>query len=526
MTATALLLALITFPTTATAGADASAEPAASPAPVLLEFSSPGCPPCRQMKPIIEQLKRKGYPIQVVGTDESPDLAARYKVTEVPTFIVIDPETGQQLARSKGAQSPTELAEFYNDAVTRDEASTTRDIPPPRTRTRPRPHAEDAENRERETGADEADDDAQRERPASASASAPKRVATNPRPWETVVRIKVHGQGSIGFGSGTIIHSTPEESIILTCAHIFKMDRGPQYPPSRFPLKISIDLFDGKLSDREPRQVHYSNETYEGRAIDYDFSRDVGLIRIKPGRRLPYARVVPTHWAPRAGMEMITVGCSEGRDATAWSTQITSATMRGRLSGGYEAIECSNAPKQGRSGGGLFTSDGYVAGVCDFAEPMGNHGLYAHPTSIYAMLDRNNMMAFYAPAAPRNGPMLAKNDPPRSPRSPAPITRAQSPDGDEAGDLTMPPPEFLGIKKPARVEKVGQTTTRKRWHSPSPVTTDLKLDPSADADHFESGEPPAALSQVQEEEAESRPAPMKVRQASSKWRPATTPIPD
>jgi thiol-disulfide isomerase/thioredoxin len=523
MTATALLLALITFPAFSNAGTEAYAEPSSN-APVLLEFSSPGCPPCRQMKPIVEQLKRKGYPIQVVGTDESPDLAARYKVTEVPTFIVIDPETGKQLARSKGAQSPTELAEFYNDAVTREEADS-RDIPPPRTRTRPR--VEDTENRDADTGTDEADNDAREERaaPAAAPAPAPKRAATNPKPWETVVRIKVHGQGSIGFGSGTIIYSSDEEAIILTCAHIFKMDRGPQYPPSRFPLKITIDLFDGKLSGRQPAQVHYANETYEGRAIDYDFSKDVGLIRIKPGRKLPYARVVPTHWAPRTGMEMITVGCSEGRDATAWSTQITSATMRGRLSGGYEAIECANAPKQGRSGGGLFTSDGYVAGVCDFAEPMGNHGLYAHPTSIYAMLDRNKMMAFYAPATPRNGPMLAKNDEPRSPRTPAPITRAQSPDGDEGGDLTMPPPEFLGIKRPARVEKVGQSTKRKAWHSPSPVTTDLKLDPSADADHFESGEPPAQA-QAQEEEPEARPAPMKVRQASTKWQPATTPLPD
>ena len=29
----------------------------------------------------------------------------------------------------------------------------------------------------------------------------------------------------------------------------------------------------------------------------------------------------------------------------------------------YHAIECQHSPKQGRSGGGLFTEDGYVAGV-------------------------------------------------------------------------------------------------------------------------------------------------------------------
>src|SRR5207245_1260906 len=81
--------------------------------------------------------------------------------------------------------------------------------------------------------------------------------------------------------------------------------------------------------------------------------------------------------------------CSEGHDATAWNTTIVSPSMHG-LAGNpqYEAIECITAPKQGRSGGGLYTSDGYIAGVCDFAEPRGNHGLYATPTSIYSILDR------------------------------------------------------------------------------------------------------------------------------------------
>src|SRR5262249_11171964 len=186
--------------------------------------------------------------------------------------------------------------------------------------------------------------------------------APNPKPWETVVRIKVHGAGMIGFGSGTIVHSTSKESIILTCAHIFKLDRGPQAPPSSFPRKITVDLFDGKLTGMKPAQVHYSNETFEGQAIDYDFSRDVGLIRIRPGRRLPFARVVPPHWKPAERMDMITVGCSEGHDATAWNTVIMNPNMRGLSgNGAYEAIECMVAPKQGRSGGGLFTSDGYVA---------------------------------------------------------------------------------------------------------------------------------------------------------------------
>ncbi len=145
-----------------------------------------------------------------------------------------------------------------------------------------------------------------------------------------------------------------------------------------------------------------------GQAVDYDFGLDVGLIRIRPGRRLPAARVVPAHWEPRSRMKMLTVGCSEGHDATAWHTLIVNPRMKG-LSGNasYQAIECMIAPKQGRSGGGLFTTDGYVAGVCNFAEPRGDHGLYATPRSIYAILDRNNMMALYEPVTRGKGALLA-----------------------------------------------------------------------------------------------------------------------
>ena len=47
-----------------------------------------------------------------------------------------------------------------------------------------------------------------------------------------------------------------------------------------------IDLFDGNLQGTQPAKVHFL-ESVEGKAVDYDFTRDVGLIRIRPGRRLP-----------------------------------------------------------------------------------------------------------------------------------------------------------------------------------------------------------------------------------------------
>ncbi len=326
------------------------------------------------------------------------------------------------------------------------------------------------------------------------------------------MRIRVLNNRSIGFGSGTIIHSTPEESYILTCAHIFKIDGRKQARPSEFPRKIMVDLFDGNLKGQ---QVHFL-EAVAGTAVDYDFTRDVGLIRIRPGRRLPACRVVPTHWEPASRMQVMTVGCSEGRDATAWPTVISRPRIQNFLSGNpaYEAIECNEAPKQGRSGGGLFTDDGYIAGVCNFAEPQGNHGLYATPRSIYSLLDRNNLMALYAPVSRGSGTLVADRRAGTKPlRGGVAVARSQSPDHEEPAprrnrinseEISVPHPSLLGIAEPAttRVARSApaasasaEVTRRTAWQ-PHPVDsgearqrakaeqTDLNLDPAADHDRF------------------------------------------
>jgi hypothetical protein len=473
-------------------------------------------------------------------------------VDAVPTFIVVDPD-GRELGRTSGSQPASQLARFYQQVRAKAQ-------PPAGSRA----HAEtedsgqDEDEADRKAvdrdptkkAADEDDPKAQSEEHDSQDAS----VFQNPKPWETVVRIRVLAPSSVGFGSGTIIQSSSNEALILTCAHIFKLDGLRQAPPNRFPRKIMIDLFDGKLHGEHPAQVHFV-ETVEGRVVDYDFSTDVGLIRIRPGRRLPSARVVPTHWHPRSRMLMYTVGCSEGQDATAWSTVVQNPQMHG-LSGNpnYEAIECRHAPKQGRSGGGLFTQDGYVAGVCNFAEPRGDHGLYATPRSIYGLLDRNRLMALYAPLSPGSAVQLAsRGDRPRGQSdAPATIARGQSPDGLESekvaarqGDVTVPPPELV-IKSPLTTRRASASTEastrRMAWHpthqAPAPAPrltmtepagntepTELNIDPQADHDrfsHFEADQPASDPTVNSEDLPAASPpsAPVADTTSKSRWRPA------
>ncbi|AGA28116.1 sigma-70 family RNA polymerase sigma factor [Singulisphaera acidiphila] len=214
-------------------------------------------------------------------------------------------------------------------------------------------------------------------------------VKTNPRPWETVVRIKVQGSGSIGFGSGTVIQSVPEASLILTCAHIFKLNNNPNDPPERAPHKITVDLFNGE--SHKPSQV----QTVTAVVVDYDLGRDVALLRIRPNRTLAVSPIIPPSWEPQKGMRMITAGCSDGNTPTCWTTDIINSKIKLFNDSPYTATECRFAPKQGRNGGSLSTLDGFVAGVSNYAEPRGNRGYYATSESIYHLLARNNLAYLY-----------------------------------------------------------------------------------------------------------------------------------
>ncbi|HIQ23060.1 MAG TPA: thioredoxin, partial [Planctomycetes bacterium] len=56
---------------------------------VLLEFSAPWCKACRRMGPTLEALRARGYPVRQVDYDRQPQLAAKYRVRLLPTFVML-----------------------------------------------------------------------------------------------------------------------------------------------------------------------------------------------------------------------------------------------------------------------------------------------------------------------------------------------------------------------------------------------------------------------------------------------------
>jgi len=56
----------------------------------LKRFTSSWCQPCKQLAPIIEQLKPE-YPeviFQTIDVDEDPEIAKNYAIKSVPTIVI------------------------------------------------------------------------------------------------------------------------------------------------------------------------------------------------------------------------------------------------------------------------------------------------------------------------------------------------------------------------------------------------------------------------------------------------------
>jgi thioredoxin 1 len=82
--------------------------------PVLVDFYGSWCPPCQRIAPIVEKLAEDGYRVCKVNVQAQPELAGRYKVSAVPTLVVL--RGGQEAVRFTGVQSERTLRDALDRA--------------------------------------------------------------------------------------------------------------------------------------------------------------------------------------------------------------------------------------------------------------------------------------------------------------------------------------------------------------------------------------------------------------------------
>ena len=210
------------------------------------------------------------------------------------------------------------------------------------------------------------------------------------------VRLRVDSPGGHDWGTGTIIDTREGEALILTCGHIFRESQGQG--------TIEVHLFGEN-----------SMIKVLGTCLYYDADEmDLALVAITapgPVRAMPIA---PACYRIQPLQAVWSVGCDHGGNPTVRSHHVMSidkihTPAHHRIPFPY--VQVSGSPVAGRSGGGLFSNDGYLIGVCNTGCPMVNDGHFVPPHIIRHVLDKMNLAYVYRNPS-LGSPSLAYPPPP------------------------------------------------------------------------------------------------------------------
>ena len=404
---------------------------------VLLDFYADWCAPCRAMNPTVAALADQGYPVQKVNIDQNRPLAAKYGIGNIPCFVML--VDGKEVDRVVGGTSFSRL-----ERMCKLGASSTRPNPPPLlpdarapagSSPPPRAPADQlASTRWRGQQPSEfspreatppADDRRERQTeplsvlPVGRSAAG---TVSNADLIAASVRLRIEDADGHSSGSGTIIDARNGEALVLTCGHIFRDSQGKG--------RIEVDLFGRDGVRRVP-----------GRLISFNLERDVGLVAIRPAGAVNVARIAPPDYRVQSGMPVVSIGCNNGENPTARHSRINSLDKFL----GPPNIQVAGQPVEGRSGGGLFSSEGYVIGVCNAADPSDGEGLFAAPATIRAELDSAKLSFAYqasgalpvSPLGAASSPAdsLAAVAPPPLPESMPGVAESEPPESKELSPL-------------------------------------------------------------------------------------------
>jgi thiol-disulfide isomerase/thioredoxin len=353
---------------------------------VLLDFQAPWCAPCRSMDSTISQIEHAGYPVRKINIDQDRTLAAQYNVQSIPCFVLL--VDGQEAGRVNGAVRRGELIELFSKAG----------VGPNNTRHAiARAQSPDPPLRAVSLPGEVDRNPLTRSRSAQGGHGLEHSAVAAQDLIAASVRLTIQDPKGTSYGSGTIIDSRQGEALVLTCGHIFRDSQGQG--------QIAVDLFGPQAPQKVP-----------GRLIGYDEKNDIGLVCIRPGVPVKVAPVAPKGYVFSKGDRVTTVGCNNGGPATAVVSKITGIDKFL----GAPNVQVAGLPVQGRSGGGLFTADGQVIGVCNAADPADSEGLYAALGTIHQQLDKAGLSVVYenrpASGAPATEVAGGPNGPARRPQ--------------------------------------------------------------------------------------------------------------
>lgn len=79
-------------------------------------FTADWCNPCKKVKPIVEEINKDSIvKFQMIDVDSEIELAKRFEIMSVPTFILMD--DGKEVNRIIGAQNKENLLDFIKTGL-------------------------------------------------------------------------------------------------------------------------------------------------------------------------------------------------------------------------------------------------------------------------------------------------------------------------------------------------------------------------------------------------------------------------
>ncbi len=360
---------------------------------MLLDFTASWCQPCQEIKPLMRKLVDQGWIVRQIDADREPGHVQRWKVERLPTIIVL--QDGEEVDRILGSITQEQLQQrLQNRNGPRDLA------PKPTTGDSefggnqpqaPAPHLATLAARSDSSGpfpplhssntkfeiesvpsfVTQASAVAPIARADAGSSMPPNAPSSNP--MSATVRIRVDEANSLAVGTGTIIDQHDRDVLVLTCGHLFRNGGG-----------------------RSPTSVEYMRNGQWVRAsatvVDYQCEQiDIALLTFQADSSLDRVTLRPASESLNEGEPVVSIGCDHGADPTARKSEITK--LNRYL--GPPNVETSGAPVQGRSGGGLFDSQGRLIGICYAADEELDEGLYSAPAVIYEQLNKLGLSRLY-----------------------------------------------------------------------------------------------------------------------------------
>ena len=239
------------------------------------------------------------------------------------------------------------------------------------------------------------------------------------------VKLCVEANKGHDWGTGTIIDTREGEALILTCGHIFRQSQGRG--------NIEVHFFDGNSTVRVPGMCLFHDES--------EIDLALVAVTLPPSYSVRAVPIAPASYRIQPSQQVWSVGCDHGSNPTVREHQVMSidriSTPR-TSSVAFHYVQVAGAPVGGRSGGGLFSSDGYLIGVCNTADPVVNDGHFVPPHIIRHVLDRMNLARVYQnpslgvaaqvpPLTPAQTPPLAALTPLMPVATPSPMAAASMP---------------------------------------------------------------------------------------------------